>query len=49
MDLAEILPEMAEISPDLKNFFQKCLDLGSVGFLRVLERKPANRPAVFRF
>ena len=49
MDLAEILPKMAEISPDVNNFAGKCRDLDSVGFLRVLKRKPASRPAVFGF
>lgn len=49
MDLTEIWPEMAEISPDLNNFPGKCLDLGSVGIYRVLERIPASRAAVFRF
>ena len=49
MDLAEISPEMAEISPDVNNFAGKCWDLGSVGFLRFLKRKPASRPVVFGF
>ena len=41
--------DLAEISPDVNNFAGKCWDLGSVGFLRVVERKPASRPAVFGF
>ena len=40
MDLAEISPEMAEISPDVNNFAGKCWDLGSVGFWR--ENPPAD-------
>ena len=40
---------MAEISPDVNNFAGNCRDLGSVGFLRVLKRKPASRPAIFGF
>ena len=49
MDLAEISPEMAEIWPNLKNFVGNCSFIGSVGFLRVFGRKPANRPTVFKF
>ena len=49
MDLAEISPEMAKISPDLKNFARKCSISRFDRVLRVLGRKPANRPAIFGF
>ena len=49
MDLAEISPEMAKIWSNLKNFTGNCSFIGSVGFLRVFGRKPANGPAVFKF
>ena len=49
MDLAKILLEMTEISPDLKNFAENCSFIDSVEFLRVLGRKPANLPVVFGF
>ena len=49
MDLVEISPKMAEISLDLKNFAENCSFISLVGFLRVLGRKPANRPMVFGF
>ena len=49
MDLAEISPEMAKISPDIKNFARKCSISRFDRVLRVLGRKPANRPAIFGF
>ena len=49
MDLVEISSKMVEISLDLKNFAENCSFISLVGFLRVLGRKPANRPVVFGF
>ena len=49
MDLAKISPEMAKISPNLKNFARKCSISQFSRVLRVLGRKPANRPTVFEF
>ncbi|KAL0001674.1 hypothetical protein SO802_015455 [Lithocarpus litseifolius] len=44
-----LLEDLAGISLDLKTSLKNAPYLGSVGFLRIWRRKPANRPAVYGF
>ena len=44
MDIVEISPKMAKISPYLKTFVGITLYLGSIRFLQVLGRKPPTDP-----